>query len=181
MVLGSQAPSPNTSSAYLSSAACTRRRSFHESLHTKGPHRASPRHTHPPNPGSLDETYRTAACPRSRSLIQCESFLQPLSSEYGTYKTVKTKFWTWLSNESPEKLLKYSLVARKRNHIVCARSTRWSEGCGREEKLVRAGVARGALALSLSRLRPGDPRHGCEGQPLPLSDQNRASHKAHLK
>jgi hypothetical protein len=26
----------------------------------------------------------------------------PLSSEYGTYKTVKARFWTWLSVQSPQ-------------------------------------------------------------------------------
>ena len=32
----------------------------------------------------------------------------PLSSEYGTYKTVKARFWPWLSEKSPEILSRCS-------------------------------------------------------------------------
>jgi len=39
----------------------------------------------------------------------------PLSSESGTYKTVKTRFWPWLSGQSPLNLLSCSLLARHRN------------------------------------------------------------------
>jgi len=38
----------------------------------------------------------------------------PLSSEDGTYNTVKVQFWPGLSDESPENVLRCSLVARLR-------------------------------------------------------------------
>ena len=38
----------------------------------------------------------------------------PLSIEFGTYKTVKARFWSWLSGKSPQTLLSCSLSARKR-------------------------------------------------------------------
>ena len=36
----------------------------------------------------------------------------PLSSEHGTHKTVKARFWSWLSGKSPQLLLIRSLCAR---------------------------------------------------------------------
>jgi len=52
----------------------------------------------------------------------------PLSSEYRTYKTVKARFWPWLSGESPHNLVSCSLFAGflrcgwgSHSHMVCAR------------------------------------------------------------
>jgi hypothetical protein len=36
---------------------------------------------------------------------------ESLSSEYGTYETVKARFWPWLSGETPQTLLSGSLFA----------------------------------------------------------------------
>ena len=38
----------------------------------------------------------------------------PLSSEHGTHKTVKARFWLWLFAKSPRNILSCSLFARKR-------------------------------------------------------------------
>ena len=38
----------------------------------------------------------------------------PLSSEYGTYTTVKARFWPFLSGKTPQTLLSGSNLARKR-------------------------------------------------------------------
>ena len=42
----------------------------------------------------------------------------PLSSEYGTYKTAKARFWPWLSGTSPQKHVSYSLYTRKRYRSI---------------------------------------------------------------
>ena len=39
----------------------------------------------------------------------------PLPSEYGTYKTVKARFWSWLSGEGPRHISRCSLFARKQS------------------------------------------------------------------
>jgi len=41
----------------------------------------------------------------------------PLSSEYGTYKTVKAGFWPWRSGECPSNLVCFSLLARKQEQV----------------------------------------------------------------
>ena len=48
------------------------------------------------------------------SSIFSEAFAVPVSSEYGTYKTVKARFWSWLAGKSPQNVLSCSLFARKR-------------------------------------------------------------------
>ena len=72
---------------------------------------------------------RTAAVPAKapgaarRSLfvgaILCKHVYSPLSSEYGTYKTVTTRFWPWLPGQSAENVLGVpsSLVSGWREHV----------------------------------------------------------------
>ena len=46
---------------------------------------------------------------------------RPLSSEYGTHKTVTAKFWPWLSGQSPPKLLKVCPLLSEA--VLCTRTT----------------------------------------------------------
>ena len=43
----------------------------------------------------------------------CKTRHAPPSSEYGMYKTVKTRFWPWLSSKRPQHFVMCSLFARK--------------------------------------------------------------------
>jgi len=57
---------------------------------------------------------------RKRNLLVCatlplEDIVLPLSSEYGTYKTVKARFWPWRSGKSLENMSRSFLLARKRH------------------------------------------------------------------
>ena len=42
-----------------------------------------------------------------------KTWVLPLSSECGTHKTVKTRFWPWLSGQSPYNLFSCSRLARE--------------------------------------------------------------------
>jgi len=49
---------------------------------------------------------------------------KPLSIEYGTYKTVKARFWPWLVGKSPDNLLSCSLRGVLDQLGVCRESVR---------------------------------------------------------
>ena len=68
--------------------------------------RARPRRYHGPAFGLVLRVRLATCSPRAR--------FRQLTSEHGTYKTVKARFWPWFSGKSPQHLLTCSLFARKR-------------------------------------------------------------------
>ena len=58
-------------------------------------------------------TFPLATCLRFSEPI-LHSISPQVSSEYGTYTTVKARFWQWLSGDRPRNLLSCSPFARKR-------------------------------------------------------------------
>ena len=59
------------------------------------------------------QVQRTRAPPPLPGLISEDPCRSPLSSEYGTHKTVTTRFSSWLSGRGPHTLLSFILLARQ--------------------------------------------------------------------
>ena len=89
-----------------------------------------------PFPGSLTSTFLDGGVQPSKALFSNQSTSLhsktnqlhctpvesrnpgcPLSREYGTYKTVKVGFWSWLSGKSLQTLSRGCLFARKRREL----------------------------------------------------------------
>ena len=66
--------------------------------------------------GRVTHGYGTGACGHFLHPFFIRTIL-PLSSEYGTHKPVKPRFWPWLSGESPF-FFSCSLFARQRNEAL---------------------------------------------------------------
>ena len=64
-----------------------------------------------------------------------------LSSEDGTHKTVKARFWLWLSSKNPQHVFKCALLARKRIRAAKA---------ARRKKELAESAATNAAAVPLS-------------------------------
>ena len=63
----------------------------------------------------------------------------PVLSEYGTYDTVKARFWPWLSGRSPEDVSSFSFFhAVLKRHLIAD---------GRLKHIVEAGKARGWMEV----------------------------------